>query len=462
MAKKLQIDTSPSALGFASDVIRRDPRKKALLVGIKYSQDWPGELECAHKDVADFKEFLIRVYQWREQDITVMIDDGVEPTLQPTKENLLRGIQHLVFDARDGDMLVIHFSGHGFQEESKSSLEEDGMDECIVTCDNAFLYDKELRRFLVDPLPIGCTLMAVFDCCHSGTLLDLEHYRCNHPFPWGEGQRVESRQGSSNHSLPLTPWSPTNHPSPPVRRHALDCTCCPSWLGSLQQRRRTGTDPSSNSPAHDMLKGTVERELDTVSPVVQQLSRGPSKRGRGRARVRVSSRASSILASPRSARAISRDWDAQTWGALLDRGLDLRSEASPERMPMGTCDGDCVESPTERPRVISFAACEDDQTIFEGPEGGFLTRALIKSLEKDPHPTFRKLMERIAHSMEELIWNIRATLPENEDGPHEGQTKDLAALAEEGEEDDAMSALGYQRAQLGSRKKMNLDNIFSF
>ena len=38
---------------------------------------------------------------------------------------------------------------------------------------------QELRRLLVDPLPVGSKLTAVFDACHSGTLLDLNHYLCN-------------------------------------------------------------------------------------------------------------------------------------------------------------------------------------------------------------------------------------------------------------------------------------------
>ena len=38
---------------------------------------------------------------------------------------------------------------------------------------------------MVDPLPVGVCLTAVFDACHSGTLLDLDHYKCNNPkFPW--------------------------------------------------------------------------------------------------------------------------------------------------------------------------------------------------------------------------------------------------------------------------------------
>ncbi len=38
---------------------------------------------------------------------------------------------------------------------------------------------------LVDNLPIGASLLAIFDTCHSGTLLDLNHYACNQVwYPW--------------------------------------------------------------------------------------------------------------------------------------------------------------------------------------------------------------------------------------------------------------------------------------
>ena len=38
---------------------------------------------------------------------------------------------------------------------------------------------------MVDPLPVGVSLTAIFDSCHSGTLLDLDHYLCNNVYyPW--------------------------------------------------------------------------------------------------------------------------------------------------------------------------------------------------------------------------------------------------------------------------------------
>ncbi|KAA1475066.1 hypothetical protein DENSPDRAFT_883275 [Dentipellis sp. KUC8613] len=36
-----------------------------------------------------------------------------------------------------------------------------------------------VHQHLVDPLPRGCRLTAILDACHSGTLLDLDHYHCH-------------------------------------------------------------------------------------------------------------------------------------------------------------------------------------------------------------------------------------------------------------------------------------------
>lgn len=49
---------------------------------------------------------------------------------------------------------------------------------------------------LVDPLPDGASLTAIFDSCHSGTLLDLDHYFCNAVyFPWlSKGKRRSKSQ----------------------------------------------------------------------------------------------------------------------------------------------------------------------------------------------------------------------------------------------------------------------------
>ena len=57
--------------------------------------------------------------------------------------------------------------------------------EDVKTTNKRMILDNELRKRLVDPLPVGAYLTAVFDSCHSGTMLDLDHYLCNNIyFPW--------------------------------------------------------------------------------------------------------------------------------------------------------------------------------------------------------------------------------------------------------------------------------------
>lgn len=109
----------------------------------------------------------------------VLLDKPEVPkTLQPTRQNMIRWLKWLVQGAMPGDSLFLHFSGHGGQEEDLSGDEEDGFDETICPSDyakNGDIKDDELFELLVRPLPVGARLTAIFDCCHSGSVLDLAH-----------------------------------------------------------------------------------------------------------------------------------------------------------------------------------------------------------------------------------------------------------------------------------------------
>ena len=57
--------------------------------------------------------------------------------------------------------------------------------EDVKTRNECMILGNELRKCLVDPLPVSAHLTAIFDSCHSGTLLDLDHYLCNNIYhPW--------------------------------------------------------------------------------------------------------------------------------------------------------------------------------------------------------------------------------------------------------------------------------------
>ncbi|KAA1477577.1 hypothetical protein DENSPDRAFT_844740 [Dentipellis sp. KUC8613] len=162
-------------------------RRKALLIGINYI--WASttrgndRLRGPIRDVQHMKEVLIEYYGYLEEDIVVMTDEHLpnqHTDIWPTRKNILHQLRKLVLDARRGDTFVFHFAGHSMQKTARrDKTEKDGKDEAIITCDHKYILDDILHYILVDKLPSGCKLTAIFDTCHSGTLLDLTHYECN-------------------------------------------------------------------------------------------------------------------------------------------------------------------------------------------------------------------------------------------------------------------------------------------
>eukprot|EP00439_Symbiodinium_sp_Y106_P025725 s1988_g3.t1 len=81
-------------------------------------------------------------------------------------------------DAKSGDTLVFHYSGHG----SQYSADEKAMPaDCICPLDliidrkwpESVILDTEIHEKLYDPLLPGCKAICVFDCCHSATVANL-------------------------------------------------------------------------------------------------------------------------------------------------------------------------------------------------------------------------------------------------------------------------------------------------
>lgn len=154
--------------------------KKALLIGINYTGTDLALQGCVRD--ARFMHFLLRTkFGFQDSDFWVLTDEPHEirsnvVTARPTRENILRGMRWLVENARPGDSLFFHFSGHGSQIPDTSGDEADGYDETLVPEDfdeNGQIVDDEIHEILVRNLPKGVRLTAVVDCCHSGTVFDL-------------------------------------------------------------------------------------------------------------------------------------------------------------------------------------------------------------------------------------------------------------------------------------------------
>ncbi|KAH9003553.1 caspase domain-containing protein [Lactarius hatsudake] len=203
-------------------------KRRALLVGISYKGDhntWPA-LDGPHEDVDRFQQLLIETYEYRLEDITVLKDSPNLPDiLHPTRVNMIRELKRLVSDAAPGDTFVFLYSGHSDQKLAiEDSEEEDSQNDMIITSDEQFILDNELNDILI-LLPIGCSLLAILDTYHSGTLLDLPHHHCNSVYvPWqSKGTRrtltMQNNNGLHPHSPPIR-WANV----PLVRRQATDFT----------------------------------------------------------------------------------------------------------------------------------------------------------------------------------------------------------------------------------------------
>ena len=152
--------------------------KKALLIGINYTRHRTGRLNGCINDVQNMQGFLVRNYGFAAANMMMLTDDASDANKQPTKANILRGIQWLVTGVRPGDSLFFQFSGHGSQVKDTSGDEDDGYDEtiCPVDYDTAgMIIDDDLHAKMCMKIPAGARLTAIMDCCHSGTGLDLPY-----------------------------------------------------------------------------------------------------------------------------------------------------------------------------------------------------------------------------------------------------------------------------------------------
>ncbi|KAF8501495.1 Metacaspase-1 [Russula emetica] len=160
-------------------------RRKALVIGTNHPLDSDPRyrLECCTRDAYSVADFLHYKLGFARNDIRVITDDN--PDDLPTKENIIEAMKTLVRGAQAGDSFFFYFSGHGIQIKDRDGDESDGLDECICAMDYrgddpdpdcntpGLIVDDTMHDLMVKPLPPQCRLTAVYDCCHSGTILDL-------------------------------------------------------------------------------------------------------------------------------------------------------------------------------------------------------------------------------------------------------------------------------------------------
>lgn len=149
-----------------------DPKEIfAVVIGINYVGTRYSLKGCA-KDAARMMSMLTNILGVPRNNIILLSDvkpsDGI-----PTAHNIRSSMEWLVEKSSGAKKAFFHFSGHGSRTIDRSGDEKDGYDEFIVPSDypGRIITDDEIYRRMF--VKIKCPIIALMDCCHSGTAGDL-------------------------------------------------------------------------------------------------------------------------------------------------------------------------------------------------------------------------------------------------------------------------------------------------
>ncbi|MFH0844356.1 MAG: caspase family protein [Pseudomonadota bacterium] len=140
---------------------------RAFLVGINKYRIPGSDLQGCVNDVTNVRDILLKYFGFGVKDIRMVIDE------RATRDGIMRRLEWLLREAKAGDRLLFHFSGHGSQIRDRDGDElKDHLDEVICPHDmdweGAFITDDDLGQ-LFSAIPKDVNLEVLLDCCHSGT-----------------------------------------------------------------------------------------------------------------------------------------------------------------------------------------------------------------------------------------------------------------------------------------------------
>jgi hypothetical protein len=151
--------------------------KKALFIGINYNGT-SAQLSGCFRDAVNMSAHILTNHRSKGTVALVVSDPNRKARNRATAANIRAKLKWLTTGLSPGDSIFLHYSGHGGFIHDQQGEEKDSRDETIYPMDYqraGHITDDELRRILVEKVPAGVTLIAIFDCCHSGTTLDLKN-----------------------------------------------------------------------------------------------------------------------------------------------------------------------------------------------------------------------------------------------------------------------------------------------
>ena len=84
-------------------------------------------------DVRNIQKYLIEVQGFKESEMLVLMDDGRHHA--PTRKNIEDAFRRITEYSNAGDVVFVHYSGHGGRVRDTSGDEDDGYDETLIPVD---------------------------------------------------------------------------------------------------------------------------------------------------------------------------------------------------------------------------------------------------------------------------------------------------------------------------------------
>lgn len=139
--------------------------RRAVLIGINRYKVPGADLRGCVNDVRNVQGALTTYYGFAARDIVLLTD------LAATKSAMEKAIGKLVSGAKKGDVLLLHYSGHGSHAPDDNGDEADERDEilCPTDLDWKEPFRDDWLRKTFNTVKAGVSLTVIMDCCHSGT-----------------------------------------------------------------------------------------------------------------------------------------------------------------------------------------------------------------------------------------------------------------------------------------------------
>ena len=149
--------------------------RRAIVIGVGQYEDKSWGKINGDRDVP-FVEEMLRNAKFKTGNVKKLVNQ------QATKAAIVEAFESLMAQSKRGDIVYVHFSGHGQQMKDVHNDEKDGLDECWIPYDayrrpcekdrgEKHLTDDEVNYYLNairDKIGDTGKMLVVIDACHSG------------------------------------------------------------------------------------------------------------------------------------------------------------------------------------------------------------------------------------------------------------------------------------------------------